>query len=396
MTTTIIILILSLLLAAAAVIIFILMKRLDASRAGGHALEVELARCRERLAVIDTESEEHFDRIARKIIIDNSSRLSGENREAIARLIDPMKENLENFRRAYSEAYTTEAEKRAALDSQIKDLLDSNQRISRAAGRLADIIKGNSGAQGKLGEIVLENILDAAGLVRGRDYLSQKTIDSESAARPDIIINCPDNRHIIIDSKVSVTDYSKMCDADDPVQRRQYGEAHIKSLKRHVDKLRRTNYQEFLGGSTPDFVMMFIPHEGAYLAAMQLAPELWQTAFDGNVIIVSPTHLLSVVRLVAMMWRQDKQNRHALRIAEQGGKMIDKLAAFIDDMSKLRNSLKAAGAAFDAAAIKLEGRGGIRSIGEKMQELGAKASKSIPPRMTEGCATDDTGDDSQR
>ena len=175
MTTTIIILILSLLLAA--VIIFFLMKKLDASRAGGHALEVELARCRERLAVIDTENEEHFDRIARKIIIDNSSRLSGENREAIARLIDPMKENHENFRRAYSEAYTTEAEKRAALDSQIKDLLDSNRRISTAAGRLADIIKGNSGAQGKLGEIVLENILDAAGLVRGRLKLAYAPLE---------------------------------------------------------------------------------------------------------------------------------------------------------------------------------------------------------------------------
>ncbi len=382
MTLTAIILILSLLLVAASVIILILMKKLATCRAGQHVLDIELARCRERLAVIDTESEEHFDRIARKIIFDNTSRLSGENREAIARLIDPVKENLENFRRAYSEAYTSEAEKRAALDSQIRELFDSNQRISMAARRLSDIIKGNTGAQGKLGEIVLENILDAAGLVRGRDYLSQKTIDGDSAVRPDIIVNCPDNRHIIIDSKVSVTDYAKMCDADDATQRRQYGEAHVRSLKRHIEKLRRTNYQDFLGGSTPDFVMMFIPHEGAYLAAMQIAPELWQTAFDSNVIIVSPTHLLSVVRLVAMMWRQDKQNRHALRIAEQGGKMIDKLAAFVDDMSKLRNSLKAAGAAFDAAAIKLEGRGGIRSIGEKMQELGAKASKTMPPRMT--------------
>lgn len=380
MTTTT--LILSLLLAAAFVFILRLTKRLDSSRSEKHALEIELARYRERLSSIDSESEERFDRIARKVILDNSSRLSSENRDAIARLIDPMKENLENFRRAYSEAYTTEAEKRASLDSQIKDLLEMNQKVSSAAGRLADVIKGNSNAQGKLGEIVLENILDTAGLVRGRDYISQKTLDSDSSARPDIVINCPDNRHIVIDSKVSVTDYSRMCESDEPTLRRQYGEAHVKSIKRHIDKLRRTNYQELLGCGSPDFVMMFIPHEGAYLSAMQLSPELWQSAFDANVIIVSPTHLLSVVRLVAMMWRQDKQNRHALTIAEHGGKMLDKLAAFIEDMTRLRNSLKAASAAFDAAAVKLEGRGGIRSLGEKMQSLGAKASKAMPQRLT--------------
>ncbi len=326
---------------------------------------------------------ESFAAIAAESLQRNSGLLTEQSRMQLAELIAPMKTNLDDFRRAYTDAYGKESEKRAMLEQQLNELFRLNHNISEETRRLGEALKGNSGVQGQWGEMVLENILERSGLQSGQDYYVQKTVDAaDSKARPDVVIACPGGRNIVVDSKVSLTDYMRMLNAPDRKAAKAAGEAHLASVRKHVAELRRKSYQDLLSGRNADFVMMFVPHEGAYLAAMQLDNELWQTAFDSRVIIVSPTHLVSVVRLVEMMWRQDKQNRNAVEIADLGSKMLDKLSNFLNDMAKVSAGLDSARKAYDAAMTKLEGRGGIRSIGENMRDKGVKASRDLPPRQT--------------
>lgn len=353
-------------------------------------LALSKARAEERLAVMqehkadnDAETRERFAAIAADVLQRNSQSLTEQSRLNIAELLGPMKENLEEFRRSYTEAYGKESEKRAMLDQQLRELFNLNRAIGDETRRLGEALKGNTSVQGIWGEIVLENILERSGLLRGQDYFVQKTVDAnESKARPDIVICCPGGRNIVVDSKVSLSDYIRMLNATDRAAAKTYGDAHVASVRKHIAELKRKNYQELLSGSNADFVMMFIPHEGAYLAAMQLDDTLWQTALDSRVIIVSPTHLVSVVKLVEQLWRQDKQNRNAIEIAELGGKMLDKISNFIGDMNKIKSNLDSAQRAFDSAMVRMEGRGGIRCISENMRDKGIKGARDLPPRLT--------------
>lgn len=353
-------------------------------------LALENARAEERLNVfVEKDSREQeatrdrFAAMAAEALERNAKTLNEQSRMQIAELLAPMKENLDDFRKSYTDAYGKESEKRAMLEQQLNELFNLNRSIGEEARRLGDALKGNTHVQGQWGEMVLENILERSGLLRGQDYFVQKTVEaSDSNARPDIVISCPGERNIVVDSKVSMSDYLRMLNAPDRQTVKAAGEAHVASVRKHVAELKRKNYQDLLSGRNADFVMMFIPHEGAYLAAMQLDNTLWQTAFDSRVIIVSPTHLVSVVKLVEMLWRQDKQNRNAIEIADLGAKMLDKLSNFLGDMGKIKNNLEAAQRAYDSAMTKLEGRGGMRSIGENMRDKGIKGSRDLPPRQT--------------
>lgn len=362
--------------------------RLKALTAENRDLALDKARAEERLAVMTEQNEqndkamrERFAALAAESLQQNSKSLNEQSRMQIAELLAPMKENLDTFRKAYTDAYRTESDRRAMLDQQLQQLFDVNRRLGDETRRLGEALRGNSGAQGQWGEFVLENVLERSGLVRGQDYFVQETVDSgEGRFRPDIVIRCPGERNIVVDSKASMADYMRMLNAEDRLTLKSAGEAHVASVKKHIAELRRKNYQDLLEGRNADFVMMFIPNEGAYLTAMQLDNTLWQTAFDSRVIIVSPTHLVSVVKLVELMWRQDKQNRNAIEIARLGGQILDKLANFITDMHKISSSLATARRAYDSAMTRLEGRGGIRSIGENMNEKGIKGSRDLPPR----------------
>lgn len=353
------------------------------------ALKVEKAKADERANMLSKQIDsnqdndrERFTALAADVLRLNSKQLNEQNRMQIAELLAPMKENLDEFRRSYSNAYMQENEKRARLDSQLRELFELNRHIGEETRRLGDALKGNSQVQGQWGELVLENILERSGLVKGQDYQVQKIVDDpDSKARPDVVISCPGERNIVIDSKVSLTDYIRMLNATDRSAVKAAGDAHVASVRKHVAELRRKSYQDLLDGKSADFVMMFIPHEGAYLAAMQLDNTLWQTAFDSRVIIVSPTHLVSVLKLVELLWRQDKQNRNAIEIAATGSKIIDKLANFMGDMAKIKSTLDSAQKAYDSAMIRLEGKGGIRSLSENMMEKGIKGSRDLPPLL---------------
>lgn len=355
-----------------------------------HKLGIDAALAQERAEMMTRQlqdgnnNRERFTAIATEVLQANSRQFNELSRQQIAELLAPMKENLDEFRRNYTESYGHESEKRAMLQQQLNELFAINRSIGEETRRLTDALKGNAGVQGQWGEMVLENILERSGLLKGQDYEIQRTVDdSESRARPDIIIRCPGNRNIVVDSKVSISDYLRMLNATDRQSLKAAGDAHVASVRKHVAELRRKNYQDLLNGNNPDFVMMFIPHEGAYIAAMQLDSNLWQSAFDSRVIIVSPTHLVSVVKLVELMWRQDKQNRNAVEIAQTGTKILDKLANFLTDMQRINSSLEGARRAYDAAMTKLEGRGGLRSLGETMRDKGIKAAKDLPERTVQ-------------
>ena len=388
--TSIIITTLFCFLGIAVAIIVKLQKHNRALSEDNRRLALDNARTDERLNLL---SENHareqetvrdrFAAMAAEALENNAKSLNEQNRMQIAELLAPMKENLDSFKKSYTDAYGKESEKRAMLEQQLNELFKLNRSIGEEARRLGDALKGNTSVQGQWGEMVLENILERSGLLRGQDYFVQKTVDAaDSKARPDIVISCPGERNIVVDSKVSMSDYIKMLNAEDRQSVKAYGEAHVASVRKHVAELKRKNYQDLLSGRNADFVMMFIPNEGAYLAAMQLDNTLWQTAFDSRVIIVSPTHLVSVVKLVEMLWRQDKQNRNAIEIAELGTKMLDKLSNFLTDMGKIKSNLESAQKAYDSAMTKLEGRGGMRSIGENMRDKGVKGARDLPPRQT--------------
>ena len=360
-------------------------------------LALDKARADERIDVMREQGEkndaamrERFAALAAETLQQNSKSLNEQSRLQIAELIAPMKANLEDFRKSYTDAYGKESEKRAMLEQQLNELFNLNHRIGEETRRLGEALKGNNSVQGQWGEMVLENILERSGLLKGQDYYVQKTVDSaDSKVRPDIVISCPGKRNIVVDSKVSLSDYMRMLNAPDRQSLKAAGEAHVASVRKHVAELKRKNYQDLTTGLNVDFVMMFIPHEGAYLAAMQFDNTLWQTAFDSRVIIVSPTHLVSVIKLVEMLWRQDKQNRNAVEIANLGAKMLDKLSNFIGDLNKIKSSLDSAQRSYEAAMTKLDGRGGIRSIGENIRDKGIKGSRDLPPRQTSGDYDDD-------
>ncbi|MDE5594894.1 MAG: DNA recombination protein RmuC, partial [Muribaculaceae bacterium] len=353
-------------LTVAIVLIIRLQKRNRELTNENRRLALENARTGERLNVMaenEVRSREatrdRFAALAAEALERNAKNLNEQNRMQIAELLAPMKENLDDFRKSYTDAYGKESEKRAMLEQQLSELFNLNRSIGEEARRLGEALKGNTSVQGQWGEMVLENILERSGLLRGQDYFVQKTVDAEdSNARPDIVISCPGERNIVVDSKVSMSDYLRMINAPDRQTVKAAGEAHVASVRKHVAELKRKNYQSLLSGRNADFVMMFIPHEGAYLAAMQLDNTLWQTAFDSRVIIVSPTHLVSVVKLVEMLWRQDKQNRNAIEIAELGAKMLDKLSNFLSDLGKIKRNLESAQKAYDSAITKFEGRCG--------------------------------------
>jgi len=329
------------------------------------------------------ENEQRFSELAAKVLMDNSETLREQNKNGLTEVLAPMKENLENFRKAITERYDNEARERFSLGERIRELVDLNRTVGRETRRLTDALKGNSRMQGDWGEMILDNILERAGFRKGYEYTVQESVSDADGhrLRPDVIISYTEGRKIIIDSKVSIQDYLNMLNADTDTAREQYARAHILSVKKHINELRNKSYQDIVGEGRFDYVLMFIPHEGAFLAAMNLDNQLWQTAYDSHVLIISPTHLMSIVKLIEQIWRHDKQNRNALAIADEAGKMLDKFRGFLDDMERLDKTLSQSRDAWNSAFSKLTaGPGNLIAKAQKLEALGAKSKKGLPSR----------------
>ncbi len=360
----------------------------------------ENGRLKERIKFIEEEkerlskeSEIRFQNIANEILTHNSRIFKEQNETRLSEILTPLKENIEQFKKTINDSYSNEARERFSLQERIKELIELNQSISKEAKDLTTALKGNSKVQGDWGEMILENILEKSGLEKGREYTVQQTTDENgntlrnengTALRPDVVINYPGDRYVVIDSKVSLSAYVNYINSETQEEQETYAKQHLTSVRNHIAELRNKKYQDYVGGGKTDFVMMFIPNEAAYITAMQLDSNLWQDAYDVRVLLVSPTQLISALRLVAQLWSHDRQTRNAIEIAKVGGNMYDKFVGFVDDMYKIEKSIKQANDTYNSAMNKLhEGRGNLVSYAEKMRTLGAKASKSLPEQLKE-------------
>ena len=359
-----------------------------------HARQIEMltAKYEKQNESLRREMMLQFNVLASDVLKRNSESLKEANSEQIDALLRPLKENIESFKKTISEGYVKETSSRKLLEVQIERLVKLNETIGEEARNLTSALKGNSKVQGDWGEMILETLLENAGLERGINFETQLTRDSGGNVlkndegkllRPDVLIKLPDNHSIIVDSKVSLTAFVDYCNAEDENVRIVAGKKHLQSVYAHIDELYAKMYQNNLKGAA-DYVMMFIPNESAYIAAVQLDINLWKYAYERGVIIVSPTHLFSVMSIVSQLWRQDKQNRNAMMIAERGGKLYDKLVLFMDSFEKVGKSIDDAMTSYNKSFNQLRtGKGNVLRQAEDMKALGAKASKSLPERLSD-------------
>ncbi|MDE7426439.1 MAG: DNA recombination protein RmuC [Muribaculaceae bacterium] len=332
------------------------------------------------------DTEERMRGIAAEVLQRSAMDLAELSHTRVSEIINPVADNLRQFQNAFKESYDKEARERFSLSEKIKELVELNHCIGIEAKRLTQALQGNNKVQGDWGEMILDNILKRSGLTEGREYFLQFTSENEQGKkiRPDAVLNYPDGRTVIIDSKTSMKAYLQALNASDAAEADKAMKAHAQSVKLHISELKNKSYQDYVGSNSVDFVMMFIPHEGAYLAAMNTDPSLWEYAFDNRIIIVSPTHLMSVVKLIEQMWRHDKQTKNAVEIANQASKMLEKMRGFLEDMDKIDRSLDNARDAWDSAFSKLTGgKGNLISRADSLYKLGVKTSKELPSKYTD-------------
>lgn len=375
-----------------------------AARALRNELEearIENARLKEKIGNVEAfnnsvreETKAQFKSLAADIFSSQSEKFKEANETRLSEILNPLKEDIKDFKRRVDDTYMNSSKERTLLGEQMKRLMELNMSIGKEARDLTEALSGNTKVQGDWGEMVLETILVKSGLVEGENYFVQRTKnddgtqiknDDNGRLRPDVVVALPDKKCIVIDSKVSLTAYVNYINADNDDDRQRFGKAHLLSVRSHLKELEIKRYQDFVGVGNDDridYVLMFIPNEHAYMAAMTLDNNLWMEAYEKRVVIISPAHVISTLRLIAQLWTRDKQTKNALKIAEEGGKLYDKFVGFVNDMQTVEQSLGKASEAYASAMSKLHtGRGCIVSKVENLKKLGAKTSKTLPSDM---------------
>lgn len=362
---------------------------------------IENARLKEKIGNVEAfnnsvreETKAQFKSLAADIFSSQSEKFKEANETRLSEILNPLKEDIKDFKRRVDDTYMNSSKERTLLGEQMKRLMELNMSIGKEARDLTEALSGNTKVQGDWGEMVLETILVKSGLVEGENYFVQRTKnddgtqiknDDNGRLRPDVVVALPDKKCIVIDSKVSLTAYVNYINADNEDDRQRFGKAHLLSVRSHLKELETKRYQDFVGVGNDDridYVLMFIPNEHAYMAAMTLDNNLWMEAYEKRVVIISPAHVISTLRLIAQLWTRDKQTKNALKIAEEGGKLYDKFVGFVNDMQTLEQSLGKASEAYASAMSKLHtGRGCIVSKVENLKKLGAKTSKTLPSDM---------------
>ncbi|MFN7455080.1 MAG: DNA recombination protein RmuC [Pseudobdellovibrionaceae bacterium] len=327
--------------------------------------------------------EQRFENLAHRILDDNSQKFSDQSFKHLNHLIEPFKERLKDFEKKVEESYSTERAERGSLRGELTRLMELNSKMSQEAESLSRALKGDNKTMGNWGEMILENILERSGLRKNEEYIVQGTElalknDEGQSIRPDVLVKLPDGKHLIIDSKVSLTAYEAYVNAETDSEQEAAAKAHIESLKRHIDGLSAKKYHTAQGLASPDFVMLFMPIEPAFALAFKLKPDLLQTAWDKNIALVSPTTLLSTLRTVAATWKHERQERNALEIAKQGGALYDKFVGFVEDLTELGKKLEQTQKAHSQVMNKLsEGSGNLIRRVENLKELGVKTDKKL-------------------
>lgn len=343
---------------------------------------------------MNTRFKAEFENLANRLLEEKSQRFSEQNAEQLARTLTPLREKIREFEENVERKFLEETREKSSLKKEIEQLFQLNQQLSRDAHNLAAALKGQSKVQGDWGEVQLEVLLEKAGLQKGLHFLTQTTLRDEDGAakRPDFIVQLPENKHLIIDAKVSLTAFERYFNEEDPGQREQHLRAHIGSIRNHMQELSAKNYQLLYQINSPDYLLLFIPLESALAVATQSDPKLFTDALERNIVLVTTSSLLATMRTVSHLWRQEKQSRSVLEIARQSGLLYDKFVAFVEDLRTIGARLDSARTAYDDAMLKLVNgaRPGDTLVGraEKIRELGAKASKRLPAELIEEAAED--------
>ena len=327
-----------------------------------------------------------FENLANRIFDEKSEKFTKLNKSTVDLTVNPLREQIKEFKERVEFVYDKESKDRQSLLSEIGHLKNLNNQISQDAVNLTKALKGESKTQGNWGEVILEKVLEESGLRKGHEYQAQSSFTDEDGRRksPDVIVHLPDEKDIIIDSKVSLTDYERYCSEDDENLRKAHLKAHVASIKTHVKQLSVKGYEQLEGVKTLDFVLLFIPIEAAFLSAFEQDPELFRDAYESNIIVVSPTTLLATLRTIQSIWRYERQSKNAEEIASQAGKLYDQIALLSSSMLDVGKHLDNAHKAHDKAINQLSsGRGNLLGRAEKLEKLGAKTKKSLPKALVD-------------
>ena len=336
----------------------------------------------ERMEILERQNSEfnrRFESIAAQFFVENNSRLADMTESQLNGLLVPLREQLGDFKKRVEDTYDRDSQDRHLLKAEIASLKNLNERISKDAINLTNALRGDNKSLGNWGELVLERVLENAGLQKGREYFREVSFTDEGGRklRPDVVVHLPGGKHIVVDSKASIKAYEKLVSSNDEEDRRKWSQLHVKSLRRHVDGLSRKQYELIDGVNSLDFVVMFIPVEAAFQAALEQDDALYRDAFDKDVVIVGPLSLMVTCRTIQNVWRVERQNKNSKQIARKAGELIDKFAAFTEELDKIGASLASATETYSLARRKLvSGRGNLMQRAQVIQDLGASGKVS--------------------
>jgi len=354
--------------------------------------EQQAAEKLELLSAARVELSNQFKTLANDILEEKTKRFTEQNQKNLSQLLTPLSEKIKSFQQKVEEVYVQEGKDRSALSEQVRLLMGLNQQLSADTGNLTRALTTSSKAQGDLGEMILEKILESSGLRKDEEYFVQNSFRDEDArqARPDVIVKLPENKHLILDSKVSLTAYNDYVNAETDEARKAALARHMDSIRRHIKELAEKNYQSLHQLQSIDFVCMFVPIEGAFMAAISNDSELWGSSYERNVLLVSPSTLLFVVRTVAHLWRQERQKQNVADIVKRGAELYDKLVGFVEDLKSVGGGLDQANKSYGLALGKFStGKGNVIRQAEMLKELGVKPKKNLPQELVEASAEDE-------
>ena len=339
--------------------------------------ELKISENKEELGKLNEKFTKEFENLANKILDEKSTKFTEQNKLNITNILTPLKEKIEGFEKKVNESQKESVGMHSALKEQLNNLKDLNIQMSKEAINLTKALKGDSKAQGDWGETQLELLLEKANLAKDIHFTTQGGYrdDEGRLKKPDFIINLPDYRHLIVDSKVSLTNYEAYFNEEDDQKKEVHLKKHIESIRKHIKELGEKKYESLYEINTPDYVLMFVPIEPAYLLALNNNNQLYMEALDKNVVLVSTSTLLATLSTVASMWRQENQKKNVLEIANQAGRLYDQFVNLTDDLIKVGNQLKTVQGSYDTSMKKLTGNGNLIKKVEKIKELGAKTSK---------------------
>ena len=348
------------------------------------SLQEKLAEQKGELAEMQEQLKVQFENLANKILDEKSEKFTKQNKESLDQLLNPLGLKLEEFKKKVEETYEKGTQERSGLREQIKNMVQLNQQMSEDAKNLTKALKGDSKSQGNWGEVILSSILEKSGLRKDEEYFTQQseTTDEGRRLQPDVVVKLPDEKFLIVDSKVSLTAFERFTSAEDETEIQSALKQHVLSVKAHVKGLSDKNYPQIYADKTPDFVLLFIPVEPAFAAALQSEPNLYNEAFEKNIVIVSPSTLLATLFTINTIWKRDRQNKYALEIADRGGALYDKFVLFAESLEEVGRRIEQTQKSYDEAKLRLsEGSGNVIRQVEMLKELGAKATKQLPDSM---------------